>query len=72
MLAILWNIASFIIALGILVAVHEWGHFIVARWCKVHVQRFSIGFGKVLFRRKDKHGTEFAIAPYRLVAMSKC
>lgn len=62
MLAILWNVASFIIALGILVAVHEWGHFIVARWCKVHVQRFSIGFGKVLFRRTDKHGTEFAIA----------
>lgn len=62
MLAILWNVASFIIALGILVAVHEWGHFIVARWCKVHVQRFSIGFGKVLFRRTDKYGTEFAIA----------
>jgi regulator of sigma E protease len=62
MLAILWNILSFVVALGILVAVHEWGHFYVARRCGVKVLRFSIGFGKVLWRRTDKHGTEFAIA----------
>lgn len=62
MLAVLWNILSFIVALGILVAVHEWGHFYVARRCGVKVLRFSIGFGKVLWRRTDKHGTEFAIA----------
>lgn len=62
MLAVLWNIFSFIVALGILVAVHEWGHFYVARRCGVKVLRFSIGFGKVLWRRTDKHGTEFAIA----------
>jgi regulator of sigma E protease len=62
MLGMLWNIAAFIVALGILVAVHEWGHFIVARWCKVKVERFSIGFGKVLYSRFDKHGTEFAVA----------
>ena len=51
MLDIIWNIASFIVALGILVAVHEWGHFIVARWCGVKVLRFSIGFGKSIWSR---------------------
>lgn len=62
MLDILWNILSFIVALGILVAVHEWGHFIVARLCGVKVLRFSIGFGKIIWSRYDKHGTEFAVA----------
>ena len=62
MLSFLWSLGAFIIALGILVAVHEWGHFYVARLCKVHVERFSIGFGKPFWRRTDKHGTEFAVA----------
>ncbi|KAJ1381601.1 peptidase family M50-domain-containing protein, partial [Ochromonadaceae sp. CCMP2298] len=46
----------------ILVAVHEWGHFWVARRCGVKVQRYSIGFGKALWRRTDKLGTEYVIA----------
>lgn len=62
MLDFLWNTASFIVALSILVAIHEYGHFWVARRCGVKVHRFSIGFGKVLFKKIDKHGTEFAIA----------
>jgi regulator of sigma E protease len=62
MLGFLWSLASFIVALGILVAVHEWGHFWVARRCGVKVQRFSIGFGKALWRRTDKLGTEYVIA----------
>jgi regulator of sigma E protease len=62
MLSFLWSLASFIVALGILVAVHEWGHFWVARRCGVKVQRFSIGFGKALWRRTDKLGTEYVIA----------
>lgn len=62
MLAFLWSLASFVIALGILVAVHEWGHFWVARRCGVKVERFSIGFGKALWRRTDKLGTEYVIA----------
>jgi regulator of sigma E protease len=53
---------SFIVALSILVAVHEWGHFWVARRCGVKVERFSIGFGKALWSRTDKLGTEFVIA----------
>jgi regulator of sigma E protease len=62
MTAILWNLGSFIVALAILIAVHEWGHFWVARLCGVRVERFSLGFGKVLFSRKDKLGTEFSLS----------
>lgn len=52
----------FIITIGILVTVHEWGHFMVARWCGVHVERFSVGFGKALFSRIGKNGTQYQIA----------
>lgn len=62
MLSFVWTLASFIIALGILVAVHEWGHFWVARRCGVKVERFSIGFGKAIWSRYDKLGTEYVIA----------
>ncbi|MFT6928036.1 MAG: regulator of sigma E protease [Psychromonas sp.] len=62
MLSSLWNLGAFIVALSILVAVHEFGHFWVARRCGVKIHRFSIGFGKVLFKWFDKQGTEFAIA----------
>ena len=50
------------IALGILVAFHEYGHFWVARRCGVRVERFSIGFGKPIYRWRDKHNTEFVLA----------
>jgi regulator of sigma E protease len=50
MLSVLWNLAAFIIALGVLITVHEFGHFWVARRCGVRVERFSIGFGKALWR----------------------
>lgn len=56
------SIISFFILICILVFVHEYGHFWAARRCGVKVIRFSIGFGKVLFRKKDKHGTEFAFS----------
>ncbi len=46
MLSILWNLAAFIVALGVLITVHEFGHFWVARRCGVCVERFSIGLGK--------------------------
>ncbi|WP_315708153.1 sigma E protease regulator RseP [Brenneria uluponensis] len=62
MMNILWNLAAFIIALGVLITVHEFGHFWVARRCGVRVERFSIGFGKALWRRYDRHGTEYVIA----------
>ncbi len=51
-----------LIALGVLVSFHEFGHFWVARRCGVKVQRFSIGFGTPLLRWRDAHDTEFVIA----------
>ncbi|RJX71715.1 sigma E protease regulator RseP [Vibrio sinensis] len=62
MTGILWNFASFIVALGILVAVHEFGHFWVARRCGVKVEKFSIGFGKSIWSRVGKDGTEYSLS----------
>ncbi len=59
----LLTIISFIVVLGILITVHEYGHFIVARWCGVKVLRFSIGFGQPLWRHVGKvDQTEYVIA----------
>ncbi len=58
----LTSILALIVTLGILVTIHEYGHFWVARRCGVKVLRFSVGFGKVLYSWQDKQGTEFAIA----------
>lgn len=61
--SVLFSILSFLVALSVLVAVHEFGHFWVARKLGIKVLRFSIGFGKPLFvRRSGKDNTEFAIA----------
>lgn len=57
-----YTILSFLVAIIILVTVHEFGHFYVARLCGVRVLRFSLGFGKVLWRRYDNHGTEFSLS----------
>ena len=63
MLHILYAIVGFIIAIAILVTVHEFGHFWVARKCGVKVLRFSIGFGKPLWKHVSKvDGTEYVIA----------
>ncbi len=48
--------------LTVLVFVHEYGHYIVARWCGVRVEVFSIGFGPELIGRNDKHGTRWKIS----------
>ena len=57
-----WTLLFFIIALSIIVAIHEYGHYIVGRWCGIHSEVFSVGFGKVLFSRVDKRGTKWQIA----------
>ncbi|MGL9769864.1 MAG: sigma E protease regulator RseP [Sodalis sp. (in: enterobacteria)] len=62
MLHFFWSLVAFIMALGILITVHEFGHFWIARCCGVTVKRFSIGFGRALWRRHDKRGTEYVIA----------
>jgi regulator of sigma E protease len=57
------TIASFVVALGLLIVVHELGHYVVARWCGVKVLRFSVGFGRALFaRRLGPDQTEWVIA----------
>lgn len=56
------SVLGILVALGILVTVHEYGHFWVARRNGIKVLRFSIGFGRPLVRWHDRHGTEFAIA----------
>jgi regulator of sigma E protease len=59
---ILFKIAAFIVAIGTLVAVHEFGHFWVARRLGVKVLRFSIGFGRPLWRKVAADGTEYVVA----------
>lgn len=56
------TILATLIALGVLVTVHEFGHYWVARRCGVKVLRFSVGFGRPLWTRVDRHGTEFCVA----------
>ncbi|ABE49791.1 RIP metalloprotease RseP [Methylobacillus flagellatus] len=57
------TLIAFLVTLGILIAVHEYGHFQVARWCNVKVLRFSLGFGKPIFsRRFGADNTEFVIS----------
>ncbi len=60
---IIQTVLGFIVAIVVLVAVHEFGHFYVARLCGIKVLRFCIGLGKPLFSIYDKRGTEFALAP---------
>lgn len=56
------TLIAFLVALALLIAVHEWGHYRVARACGVKVLRFSIGFGRVLWRRIGRDGTEFTLS----------
>ena len=59
----LFSLASFVVAIGVLVTVHEYGHFWVARRLGVKVLRFSIGFGKPLWKRTfGKDATELVVA----------
>lgn len=61
-MTLLYAVVSFLVAIVILVTVHEFGHFYIARRCGVKVLRFSMGFGKVLWRRYDRLGTEYTIS----------
>ena len=66
MIEFLYTLFYFAIAVTVLVGVHEFGHFCVARLCGVSVLRFSIGIGKTLFSFKGKHGTEYVLALFPL------
>lgn len=56
------SVLGAILAISLLIIVHEAGHYLVARWCKMRVDRFSIGFGPAIASWKHK-GTKFQIAP---------
>ncbi|MBD3679298.1 MAG: RIP metalloprotease RseP [Rhodobacteraceae bacterium] len=58
----LWTVGAFVIALSIIVAIHEYGHYIIARLCGIRSEVFSVGFGPVIWSRMDKHGTRWQIA----------
>lgn len=62
-MSLLTTVLAFVLALGVLIVVHEWGHYRVARACGVKVLRFSIGFGRPIWRRQRHAGaTEFTVA----------
>lgn len=61
-MSFLQTVAAFLVALGILIVVHEYGHYLVARLCGVKVLRFSVGFGRPLLSRRSADGTEWVLA----------
>jgi regulator of sigma E protease len=66
-MSLLITLIAFLVALGLLIVVHEFGHYLVARWCGVKVLRFSVGFGQpLLVRRLGADQTEWAVAAFPL------
>ena len=66
-MSLLFTLAAFAVTLGILIVVHEYGHYIIARKCGVKVLRFSVGFGKPLLIKKfSPEGTEWVLAAFPL------
>src|SRR5919106_6580521 len=62
-MSLLHTIVAFIVALGLLIVVHEYGHYLIARWCGVKVLRFSVGFGRPLLTKEiGPDRTEWVIA----------
>ncbi len=57
-----FTIIAFVVALSVIVAIHEYGHYIVGRWCGIYAEVFSIGFGPVLYKRTDRRGTVWQVA----------
>jgi regulator of sigma E protease len=59
---LIWTLVAFVVALSVIVAIHEYGHYIVGRWTGIHADVFSLGFGPVLWSGHDKRGTRWQIA----------
>ena len=60
------TLLAFLVIIVIVVTIHEFGHYLAARCFRLRVLRFSVGFGRPLWRRVDKHGTEWVLAPIPL------
>ena len=54
------TVIAFVGVLGVVVFAHEYGHYIVGRWCGIHAEKFSLGFGPVIWSRTDRRGTSLA------------
>ena len=61
-LPVLYAVPAFIVVLTVIVFVHEMGHYLVARWCGIAIQTFSLGFGPEIVGFNDKHGTRWKIS----------
>ena len=59
----IWSILAFIVALSVVVTIHEYGHYIVGRWCGIHAEVFSVGFGPVIWSRPDRRRNPSAPVP---------
>lgn len=59
---VIYTTVAFVVALSIIVAVHEFGHYIVGRWSGIRAEVFSLGFGPTLVSRVDRHGTRWQIS----------
>ena len=59
---VVYTLLAFVVALSVIVAVHEYGHYIVGRWSGIHPEVFSLGFGPVLYSRVDRRGTRWQVA----------
>jgi regulator of sigma E protease len=57
-----FTLVAFVVALSVIVTIHEYGHYIIGRWSGIKADVFSLGFGPVLYSRVDKHGTRWQIA----------
>jgi len=55
-LSVIISVIVIVVILGVLITVHEFGHFIAARLCNIRVKQFAIGMGPVLYRRQKKDG----------------
>ena len=59
---LIFTIIAFVVALSVIIAIHEYGHYIVGKWTGIKAEVFSLGFGPVLASRVDKHGTRWQVA----------
>ncbi len=59
---VIWTLLAFVVALSVIVAIHEYGHYIVGRWSGIGAEVFSLGFGPVIWSRYDKRGTKWQLA----------
>lgn len=57
-----YGLVGFLLLISIIVFIHEYGHYFAARLCNVKIERFSMGFGKVLWSKKDKNGCEWSLS----------